>query len=1063
MLRILMTWALCAVCVLTTLDGRPAAGLADDNNGFDPALLAGLRWRSIGPAVTGGRIVDFAIPERSRGRTIYAASASGGLWKTVNAGTTWEPVFERESSISIGDVALAPSNPDIVWVGTGEANNQRSSSWGDGLYKSVNGGKTWTHVGLRASQHIGRIVIHPDNPDIVYVGAAGPLWGAGKERGLFKTIDGGRTWTNTKFISEHTGFVDAAMDPSDSDVLYAAAYQRERRAYSFIGGGPEGGIYKTTDAGATWTKLTEGLPRGDVGRIGLAVSVSRPRTVYAVVQARDGGVFRSEDYGGSWTRMNPANQTPWYYSQIRVDPSDPDRVYALGTNLLVSDDGAKTFRNDGARTAHVDHHALWIDPLDSAHLVLGNDGGVYVSHDRGRTWEFMSHLPIAQFYAIGADMREPFYYVYGGTQDNRSWGGPSATRNRAGILNSDWYQTVGGDGFYAAIDPTDPNLVYTESQNGGLVRYDVRTGERKTIKPQPAPGAAPYRWNWSAPILISPHDPQTVYFAANYLFRSADRGDSWVPLGSDLTRQRDRDTLPLMGKVWGRAAISRHEGTAEYGNISTIDESPLKKGLLYVGTDDGVLQVSRDGGATWSRHERFPGVPDETYVSRVIASRHQERLVYATFDGHRSNDFKPYVLKSTDEGASWTSIASNLPSSGSVYVIREHHRNPSLLFVGTEFGVFFTIDGGGAWIPLKMESSLPTVSVHDLIVHARDNDLIIGTHGRSIFILDDITPLERLSPAVLSQPATIFPPRAAPLYNQNDPLGGGPRGVGDQGDRFFAAPNRPFGVTISYFLKEEVERGREASLTVRDAAGQLVRELDLERKAGIQRTTWDLRLPPPYTVQARPDADTPGPFGGAPRGPLVLPGEYVVHLSIAGRDKSAPVTQEARVQVRQDPLATLSETDYRALHDDRVSATRLQARVQAAVRAAEQLAAQIDEARDALRTAGGPEAVTKEAGAIERELDAILDKVRGPRGRPGENEGPPRQPSLQQRVNRVAGEIGNVTSLPTRIQRDTLTNAATELEQELQRLNQLMSARIPALHKALDEAKVPWTIGRPVR
>jgi photosystem II stability/assembly factor-like uncharacterized protein len=1035
-----------------------------DGPGLSAAVLSDLAWRTVGPAVTSGRVVDIAVPEgpsNAYATTFYVASASGGLWKTTNSGTTFEPVFDRESSVSIGDVAVAPSNADIVWVGTGEANNQRSSSWGDGLYKSANGGKTWTAMGLKNSQHIGRIVIHPTNPDIVYVAALGPLWGPGGERGIFKTTNGGKTWTNTKSISEHTGFVDLAMDPSEPDVLYAAAYQRERRAYSFLGGGPEGGIYKTTDAGASWRKLTEGLPQGDVGRIGLSISRSHPETIYAIVQASAGGVFRSDDYGESWRRTFNADVTPWYYSQIRVDPNEPDRVYTLAINVSGSDDGGRTFRTDIARTTHVDHHAMWIDPHDSNHLIIGNDGGCYISHDRGKTWDFVANLPVAQFYAVAVDMREPFYYVYGGTQDNRSWGAPSATRSRAGITNADWYQTVGGDGFYSAIDYSDPNIVYAESQEGGVVRYDVKSGERKTIKPQPAAGKPPYRWNWSAPILVSPHDPKTVYFAANFLFKSPDRGDSWQPLGGDLTRQRNRDTLPMMGKVWDRAAISRHEGTAPYGNISTLDESPLKKGLLYVGTDDGLVQVSKDGGATWTRIEKFPGVPEETYVSRVAASPIQEGTVFATFDGHRSNDFKPYVLKSTDYGATWTSIAANLPS-GSAYVIRQHPRNASLLFVGTEFGAFVSIDGGAAWTALK--NNLPTVAVHDLVIHPRENDLILGTHGRGIWILDDITPLEKLTPAVLASDWQLFPVKPALLFNQADPYGGGSRGVGDQADRLYAAPNPPVGAVISYYLKQDIPRDRTATITVVDAAGGVVRELDAAKKAGIHRAVWDLRLPPPYTVPRPPGSaagEEPGGgfFGGTPRGPFVLPGPYKARLKIGD---AAP--QEVAITVKADPLVQLSEADAKALYNARLSASRLQARVQAAVRTADQFKTQIDEAKRAIQSASAPDALTVEANAIGKEIDDIITKVRGAGGRGGggDAEGP-RQPSIQQRVNGIATEIGSVTSLPTMAQHETIDMAATELDAALERLNRLITTRVPAFNRSLDEAKVPWSIGRPIK
>jgi photosystem II stability/assembly factor-like uncharacterized protein len=1060
MLRKLIPTAALAAVLSIPLSGA-------DGPTLSPALLHELTWRNIGPAVTSGRVVDIAVPEgasNASAATFYVASASGGLWKTINSGTTFEPVFDRESTVSIGDVAVAPSNPDIVWVGTGEANNQRSSSWGDGLYKSVNGGKTWASMGLKNTQHIGRIVVHPKNPDVVYVAALGPLWGPGRERGLFKTTDGGRTWTNTKFISEHTGFVDVAMDPTDPDVLYAAAYQRERRAYSFLGGGPESGIYKTTDGGANWRKLTEGLPQGDIGRVGLSISRSHPEIVYALVQARDGGVFRSDDYGESWKRTNNADVTPWYYSQIRVDPNDPDRVYTLAINLSVSEDGGKTFRTDAARSTHVDHHAMWIDPGDSNHLIIGNDGGCYMSHDRGKTWDFAANLPVAQFYAIAVDMREPFYHVYGGTQDNRSWGAPSATRNRAGITNADWYQTVGGDGFYSAIDYSDPNIVYAESQEGGVVRYDVKTGERKSIKPQAAPGKPPYRWNWSAPILVSPHDPKTVYFAANVLFKSPDRGDSWQAVSGDLTRQRDRDTLPMMGKVWDRNAISRHEGTAPYGNISTIDESPIKKGLLYVGTDDGVIQMSKDGGASWTKIEKFPGVPDETYVSRVTASPIDEGTLFATFDGHRSNDFKPYVLKSTDRGATWTSIAANLPSSGSAYVIRQHPRNAALLFVGTEFGVFVSVDGGGAWTALR--NNLPTVAVHDLLVHPRENDLVLGTHGRGIWILDDITPLEKLTSAVLASDAHLFPVKPALLFNQADPYGGGPRGVGDQADRLYAAPNPPVGAVVSYYIKDDVPRDRDAKLAIVDASGATVRELDVNKKAGLHRLVWDLRLAPPYTVappsggRGQAGADEAGGFGAAPRGPFVLPGQYTARVTGVGS-----AAQEVPVTVKADPLVSLTDADYKSLYETRVSASRLQARAQAAVRSADQLKTAIDEAKRAIQSSSAPAALTTEANAIGREVDDILAKVRGASGRGfgGGGEDQPRQPSIQQRVNSVANEIGGVTSLPTEYQRETIAAAGTELDGQIDRLNRLLTTRVPAFDRSLDEAKVPWSIGRPVK
>src|SRR5688572_3345630 len=706
----------------------------------DSALINSLPARSIGPAVMSGRVVDIAVAESpgtrggELGTVAYLAAATGGIWKTTNGGVTWAPVFDEGGKVgSTGDVAVAPSNSNIVWVGSGEANNMRSSSWGDGVYKSTDGGATWQHMGLKKSQHIGRIVIHPKDPNTVYVAAVGPLWGPGGERGLFKTTDGGKTWTNTKSIDANTGCTDLAMDPTNPDVLYATSLQRERRAYGYIGGGPESGIWKTTDGAKTWTRMTEGFSTAPVGRVGIDVCLSQPTTLYAVVEGREAGVYRSDDAGASWRRASNLSSIPWYFGQIRCNPKDPEKVIHLGVQLQESTDGGRTWANIGGGT-HSDHHALWINPENPDHMMLGNDGGFYVSRDHGRSWDWALDLPISQFYAVGIDMQEPFYGVYGGLQDNSTWGGPNQTRNRVGVTNFDWFRMAGGDGFYAAVDPTDHHIAYVESQEGALVRFDGRTGEGKSIRPQVKPGDPPLRFNWSAPVIVSKHDHRTIYFAAQYLFRSADRGDSWTRLGGDLTRKIDRNTLPMMGKVPTADAVSRNQGVTEFGNISTIDESPTTKGVLIVGTDDGVVQITRDDGKTWTKVDRWAGVPDTTYVSRVVASR-ANGTFYVTLDGHRSNDFKPYVMKTTDYGRSWTSITSNLPE-GSVHVLREHHRNASLLFVGTEYAPFVSVDGGASWT--RIRNGVPPVPVHDIAIHPRDNDLIMATHGRGIYIMDDI-------------------------------------------------------------------------------------------------------------------------------------------------------------------------------------------------------------------------------------------------------------------------------------------------------------------------------------
>jgi photosystem II stability/assembly factor-like uncharacterized protein len=1043
----------------------------------DSARLAELPWRSIGPAVTSGRVVDFAVPEGPRsqiggrlGELFYVASASGGVWKTTNGGTTWESIFDHQGSASIGDIAVAPSNPQIIWVGTGEANNQRSSSWGDGVYKSENGGKTWTNMGLKKSEHIGRVIVNPTNPEIVFVAAAGPLWAAGGDRGLFRTTDGGRTWKNVKNIDTHTGFTDVIFDPSNPDVIYAASFQRERRPYSYVGGGPGSGLWKSIDGGDSWTKLTEGLPRVDVGRIGLDVSRSNPNIVYATIETKvtgtgassgntEGSVYRSDDYGASWQKMGTGFSYPWYMGQVRVDPTDPERVYFMGVPLQVSTDGGRTFRST-ATEAHSDHHAMWIDPTDPNHLIIGCDGGVYISHDRGRTVDFVPNLPVSQYYAIATDMRQPFYYVYGGLQDNSSWGGPSQTRNRQGITNADWIRTTGGDGFYAQIDPVDPNTVYGESQGGDIVRFDVRTGEQKTIKPVPDFGGKPYRWNWSSPMLISPYDHNTIYFGANYLFKSANRGDAWTRLGPDLTRQLNRDSLPVMGKIWPRDAIARHQGTAEYGNISTIDESPLRQGLLYVGTDDGVISVSRDGGATWTKVTKFPGVPDQAYVSRVVASRFREGLVYATMDNHRNNDFKPYVLKSEDYGAHWTAITGNLPANGSVQVIREGYNEPNLLFVGTEFGAFFSALQGMQWTQLKY--NLPTVAVHDIVIHPREHDLVIGTHGRGIYIIDDITPLEKLGEA--NRAGTyLFPVKAATEYNPNSSVPGGVRGAGATGDREYSAPNPAFGAIITYFIRDSLPKNGDVALGIYDANGNRVRELTANKSRGMHRVTWDLRNAPPYIVRRPANQTGQSQFRQQdPSGPFVLPGRYTARLMVKG-GAAGPFQSEVPIEVRSDPLVPMSVADYRVLYDMRVSTGRLQATVQAAVRTAEQLKDQMTDVKAALKSNPAPDSVSKQSEAVDKEITDILKKLRGdPEADASADDKKTEEPSIQERVNNVAEQIGDVTSQPTDLQRSTLTLATSDLQREVGRINTLLQRGIPALNASLDAARIPWTIGRPV-
>jgi len=992
------------------------------------SILEGLKWRCIGPSNMGGRIDDFAVVENNP-KIIYAGTASGGVWKTTNNGVTWEPIFDDQITSTIGDVTVAPSNPGIIWVGTGEPNNRQSSSWGDGVYKSTDGGRTWKNMGLRDTHHIGRIVIHPTNPDIVYVAALGHLWGPNKERGLFRTMDGGKTWTNTKFIDENTGFVDVALDHENPNVLYAAAYQRRRRGWGFNGGGPGSGLYGTTDGGETWARLTNGLPSGNTGRIGIDIFRSNPNVVYAVIEHKQGGIFRSEDKGVSWKKMSSTNPRPMYYSKIRIDPNNDQRVWVLGASMYVSEDGGKSFSTNYVRGVHSDHHAMWINPSDSNHMVLGSDGGIYFSYDRGKTWDFVNTLPLGQFYEIGFDMRNP-YYVYGGLQDNGTWGGPSSTLNRIGVSNEDWVRIGGGDGFYTQVDPEDNNTIYAESQNGNLYRFDVRSGESKTIRPEPNDEKERYRFNWNSPILISPHDSKTIYYGGNRLFKSKDRGETWEA-SVDLTTQQDREKLPLMGVLPDRDTLSRHDGISYYGDITAVSESPLKEGLIYAGTDDGNLQISRDGGKTWKNViSNVPRMPKYTYVTRVVASRFKEGIAYATFDGHRNNDFKAYVFTTTDYGESWKNISSNLPKGGIVNVIREHHRNPNLLFIGTERGAYFSIDRGKKWV--KFKSNFPTVPVDDIAIHPRENDLIFGTHGRSVWILDDITPLEQLAKDTLASSAYLFDIRKAKIFNPYNHKG-------NLGHKFFVAQNPPFGATISYYLKEEAKK--DVKIAIQDSQGRQIRELKGQKDAGINRVAWDMRYEPP---EAPSDERISRRFRA--RGPFVLPGEYKVTLKTAGQEMTKIV------KVEGDPRIDISFEDRKAQHDALMSIYKLSPAISAASRASDSMRKEIKKQESALqKTPDVPAAIHESIKAISKEIDDIRLKLIGdPRlGYRGMRS------SVRGRLLMAGRSIGGYTGAPSEHHVQQIRKNSEELKILIERINKIIEVDIPKLNELMNKNNIP--------
>jgi photosystem II stability/assembly factor-like uncharacterized protein len=1054
------------------------------------ATFTGLRLRSIGPAFTSGRVCSIAVDPTDHSR-YFVGAASGGVWKTTNAGTTWVPVFDNEGSYSIGVVVLDPKNPLTVWVGTGENNSQRSVSYGDGVYRSDDGGRSWKNVGLKASERIGRIAVDPRNSDSVYIAAQGPLWGPGGDRGLFKTTDGGKTWKNILSISENTGVTDVVIDPNTPDTVYAASYQRRRHVWTLINGGPESAIHKSTDAGATWNKLRAGLPNVEMGRIGLAISPVDTNVVYATVEAADGrgGIFRSSDRGGSWERRNPFDAGAMYYGQITADPKEVDRIYVMNVFLMVSDDGGRTLRRLGEKSKHVDNHVIWIDPDNTRHYLVGCDGGVYESYDRGSNWQFKSNMPIGQFYDVTVDNSMPFYNVYGGMQDNYSVGGPARTRSASGIVNSDWFVTHGGDGFRTQVDPEDPNTLYAELQYGSIVRVDKRTGERMGIQPGEGKGEPGLRFNWDSPFIISPHSHTRLYFAANRLYRSDDRGDTWKLLSGELSRGLDRNKLPVMGKIWGPDAVAKHTSTDPFGNSSALAESPKKEGLIYVGTDDGLIQVTEDGGKSWRKIERFPGVPDMTYVSRIAASQHDADTVYAAFENHKRSDFAPYLLKSTDRGKSWTSIKSNLPANGPVLAIAEDHVNPNLLFIGTEFGVFFTIDGGQKWIQLK--GGMPVISVRDLAIQKRENDLVVGTFGRSIYILDNYTPLRVLKPEMLNQEAAVFPVKDAMMYIQSQPLGG--RGKSFQGEAFFTAENPAFGATFTYYLKEapktkkqkrqeaEKEADRKGAplpypaladlsaeeeeeapgmiLTISDATGRVVRRLNAPLTPGMNRVTWDLRYPAPTLAPPRPPDGEENPFAEPPGGPLVMPGKYSVMLAKRVNGVISRLSTPQEFTVYAEGQSAMSAPDRAALVEFQQKVARLQRAVSGTVETANQLRTRLGQIKRALHETPAAEAkLSDDAASIEKRTNEILRTLRGDTALRQRQEILP--PSIVERVNTIVSDQRMSTSAPTQTQKDHYTAAAQEFELVLSRLRPLIESDLAKLEKAMEAAGAPWTPGR---
>ncbi len=1056
---------------------------------LDAGTFGGLALRGIGPAVTSGRIIDIAVDSKQPG-TYYVAAASGGVWKTTNWGTTFNPIFDGQPSYSIGCITIDPNDHLVVWVGSGENNSQRSVAYGDGVYKSTDGGKSWSNMGLKSSEHIGKIVVDPRDSNTVYVAAQGPLWAPGGDRGLYKTTDGGKTWKAVLTISENTGVSDVVMDPRNSDVLYASSYQRRRHVWTLINGGPESALYKSTDGGANWKKLTTGLPKEEMGRIGLAIAPSQPDTVYALVEAArgSGGFFRSRDAGGNWEKRGKYNPgSAQYYQELFVDPFDADRVYSMDVFLQVTEDGGKNWRNLGERFKHVDNHALWIDPANTDHLMVGCDGGLYETYDRGATWMFKPNLPITQFYRVSVDYDKPFYNVYGGTQDNFSLGGPSRTITNHGIRNEDWFVTNGGDGFETVVDPEDANVVYAESQHAGIVRFDRKSGEAVDIQPQAGAGEDALRFNWDSPLMISPHSHTRLYLAAQRLFRSDDRGNTWRPVSADLTRQIDRNKLKVMGKVWSIDAVAKNASTSFYGNIVSLTESPKKEDLLYIGTDDGLIQVTENGGANWRKIEKFPGIPENTYVSDLEASAHDNSTVYASFDNHKQGDFKPYVLKSTDMGKTWTSIAGDLPDRGTVYALAEDPVDRNLLFAGTEFGAYFSVDGGKKWIKL---AGLPPIGVRDFAIQTRENDLVIASFGRGFYILDDYTPLRGLTEATLDKDAILFPVKSTWMYIESSPLG--VPGKGFQGETLFNTPNPPTGAVFTYYLKDDYktlkktrwesevalekeggnveypkwedlkaeEREEEPTIivTITDEDGQVVRRMEAPTGAGFHRVSWDLRYPTSMPTQLTP-GPTDNPFFTPPEGPLAAPGKYTVSLAKRAGNAITPLGEPQTFEAMPLGNATLPAEDRGVTLQFQQKVARLQRAVVGAINALEEGLNRIDFVEKALEeTPGADQSLLAETRTLKDRMKDLNEQLTGDPIRSGRNE--PTPPALADRVFQVVGGAWSSTSAPTQTHMTNYDLAAKDFSPILEQIRKAVGQDLVSLENRLEAAGGPWTPGR---
>ncbi|MCP4654345.1 MAG: glycosyl hydrolase [bacterium] len=1035
----------------------PEGALAEEGDGAATPFDY-LEWRNIGPVNMSGRVADV---EGVAGdpRIVYVGTASGGVWKTQDGGLSFKPIFDEQPIASIGDLALAPSNPEVIYVGTGESNVRNSVSFGNGVYGSTDGGRSWTHLGLDRTRHISRVLVHPRNPDLVYVGALGHIFAPNEERGVYRSGDGGTSWEKVLYLDDRHGVADMDIDPTNPNILYASMWHFQRRPWTMTSGSAEGGVYRSIDGGDTWEKLTEGLPK-QMGRIGVKVAPSRPQVVYVIAESNEGTLFRSEDRGASFRKVSDdvtIVSRGFYYTDLRVDPADENRIYAVASKLFRSIDGGASFRRI-SRSTHIDFHSLWIDPQDPRRMWQGQDGGVAVSYDHGVTWEPVRNLPIAQFYQIFADDREPFYYVGGGLQDNGAWYGPSRTREPAGILSDDWRMMSFGDAYFVVPHPHQEELFISESQAGGILRTDMVTRRQIDISPQPrrndgGPAAAlEYRFNWNSPIIASPHDPMTVYFAGNVVFKSEDFGDSWEVVSPDLTTDDPHKQGEAGGPVWPENT------TAEYHcTIISFAESPAQPGVLWAGTDDGNLQISRDGGVSWSNVVgNVPGLPAHSPVSHVEPSRTAEGTAYAAFDRHMFDDFRPYIYRTTDFGVTWTRLVAELPSTAWVWVVREDPRRHELLYAGTELGLYVSSTGGRRWQRLHL-GNLPTVAVHDVLIHPRENDLLLGTHGRGIWIFDDATPIQEFDETIVDRPAHLFPVRAALRFPAQFTRYG-------LGDKLYRVPNPPAGALITYYLREKLESANgddeeegagatvatEAEERIRieilNAEGETIRTLkDVGKKAGLNRVAWGLCYDPP---RPRTDAEEePGDFSGPPRGPQVLPGTYTVRLTVDGQQ------HETSVEVRIDPLLKVSTEDLVAQFEVALKLHEWRSAVNDGLRALDVLQQQLEARRATLKNMHEeiPEELETQWKAHEETIQEHIHVLARGEEKPFWSQGP----RLSDLLDRLFRNVDRAFAAPTAAQMDYFAELRGEVRDALAGLNRFLTEAAPAFNAALERHRIP--------